>query len=165
MRYLARVLSGVPWALLLLVGITGADVAQACPIATDKNGNFSPSEHIRCLREEAEQGDMLSQHSLGLAYAVGDAIPQDYEEAAKWFRRAANQGHSTSQFNLAGMYKSGRGGVPKDIVLSLMWLTLSAAQGNKYAMLARDREERKMTPAQIAEAQKLAREWKPKRER
>jgi hypothetical protein len=147
------------------MAIAGADVAAACPVATDKDGNFSPAEHVRCLREEAERGDMLSQHSLGLAYLVGDATPQDYEEAAKWFRRAANQGHPTSQFHLSAMYKSGRGGVPKDIVLSLMWLTLSAAQGNEYAMLARDRVEQEMTPAQIAEAQKLAREWKPKPER
>jgi hypothetical protein len=87
MRYLARALSRVspcaflPSALLILMPVAGADVAAAaCPLATDKNGNFSPAEHVRCLREEAERGDMLSQHQLGLAYLVGDATPQDYEE-------------------------------------------------------------------------------------
>jgi TPR repeat protein len=173
MRYLARMLSGVslyaslPSALLILMTVAGADVADLCLLAPDKNGNYSPAEsakYVRCLREKAEQGDMFSQHELGLLYSVGDLTPQDYEEAAKWFRRAADQGHATSQFHLGAMYKSGEG-VPKNIVLSQMWEILSAAQGNVYARLARDIAGQEMTPAQIAEAQKLAREWKPKPER
>ena len=68
------------------------------------------------------------------------------------------------QFMLGKLYASGRG-VPKNIVVSQMWLTLSAAQGNEHARRARDLLEERMTPAQIAEAQKLAREWKPKPER
>jgi TPR repeat protein len=68
------------------------------------------------------------------------------------------------QFLLAKLYASGRG-VPKNIVVSQMWLTLSAAQGNEHAMKARDLLEERMNSAQIAEAQKLVREWKPKPER
>jgi hypothetical protein len=49
----SRVLLSLLWALLLLVGITGAGVANACP------PDLSPAEHLRCLCDEAEHGDML----------------------------------------------------------------------------------------------------------
>jgi TPR repeat protein len=150
---MTRMLLGVPWALLLLVS-----VANACP--PDK----SPLEDIQCLHETAEQGDALSQYLLGSAYFDGDKTPRNYEEAAKWFRRAANQGDKQSQFELGLMYFLGKG-VPKNIVLSEMWFILYAVQGQGPAGQVRDRTEQEMTPAQIAEAQKLAREWKPKPER
>ena len=155
---LSRVLLSLLWALLLMVGTTGAGVANACP------PDLSPAEHIRCLCEEAEHGDMLSQYLLGSAYFVGIETPRDYEEAAKWYRRAADQGHPEAQFRLGSMYYLGQG-VPKSIVLSEMWFILSAVQGPDYARQVRDTTEQEMTPAQIAEAQKLAREWKPKPER
>ncbi len=59
------------------------------------------------------------------------------------------------------MYRKGEG-VPKDYVQAHMWYTLAAAQGDKDAGEFRDLLAEKMTPAQIAEAQRLAREWKPK---
>jgi TPR repeat protein len=148
---------------LALLSAAGASVAEACPLATDNKGNYSPTEHIRCLRQAAEQGDFLSQHLLGMAYFVGDETPQDYDEAAKWFHRSADQGDPTSQFMLSAMYVKGEG-VPKDIVQAYMWLILSAAQGIAQAREARDILAKKMTTAQIIEAQKLAREWKPKPE-
>jgi TPR repeat protein len=58
------------------------------------------------------------------------------------------------------MYAQGQG-VPQDYVPAHMWFDLAAAQGEKDATELRDSLAKKMTPAQIAEAQKLAREWKP----
>ena len=58
------------------------------------------------------------------------------------------------------MYAKGDG-VPQDSVRAHMWLDLSAAQGNQRAIKTLEVAERKMTPAEIAEAQKLARNWKP----
>ena len=52
--------------------------------------------------------------------------------------------------------------MPKDLVISYMWRNLAAAQGDDKSKAARDALEKDMTPAQIAEAQKLSREWKPK---
>jgi uncharacterized protein len=151
-------------ASLVLLAIAGAGVAEACPLATDSKGNYWPAENIRCLRQAAEQGDILSQHSLGMEYFVGDETSQDYGEAAKWFLRSADQGNPASQFMLSAMYVKGEG-VPKDIVQAYMWLILSSAQGIAQARDARDVLAEKMTTAQIIEAQKLAREWKPKAER
>ena len=62
-------------------------------------------------------------------YAKGQGVPQDYSEAVKWYRLAADQGDATAQFNLGGMYAQGEG-VPQDYVLAHMWFNLSAAQGD-----------------------------------
>jgi TPR repeat protein len=94
-------------------------------------------------------------------YRTGQAVPQDYATAARWYRKAAEQGDSLAQLSLGGMYFYGDG-VPQDYVLAHMWFNLGAAGGEKKAAELRDMLAKQMTPAQIAEAQKLAREWKPK---
>jgi uncharacterized protein len=53
-------------------------------------------------------------------------------------------------------------GVPQDYVIAHMWFNLAASGGHKNAVQGRDMVAAKMAPAQLAEAQKLAREWKPK---
>ena len=58
------------------------------------------------------------------------------------------------------MYAEGRG-VAQDYVQAHMWFYLAAAQGDAKALKNRDSIAAKMTSAQIAEAQRLAREWKP----
>ena len=73
---------------------------------------------------------------------------------------AADQGNADAQFSLGFMHSRG-GGVPKDLVTAYMWINLAAAQGSESEKRARDALEKQMTPAQIAEAQKLSREWKP----
>src|ERR1039458_1544534 len=115
---------------------------------------------LRLWRSLADQGDASAQSNLGLMYSEGRGAPQDYTEAMKWYRRAADQGLPSAQFNLGKMYRKGNG-VPQDYVLAHMWLNLSTAQGYQDAITNRDIVARHMTPAQIAEAQKLAREWKP----
>jgi hypothetical protein len=94
-------------------------------------------------------------------YAQGRGVPQDYAEAVQWYRKAAEQGLAEAQNNLAGMYFGGRG-VPQDYVAAHLWFNLSAAQGNEIAVKNRDIIAALMNAAQISEAQKLAREWKPK---
>jgi uncharacterized protein len=81
-----------------------------------------------------------------------------------WYRRAADQGLKGAQWLLGIMYQTGYG-VQQDYVQAHMWYNLSAAQGWGPAAEARTMLERAMTPAQVAEAQKLAHEWKPKPER
>ncbi len=85
----------------------------------------------------------------------------DYATALKEFRVLAEQGYAGAQNNLGLMYEYGEG-VPQDDVQARMWLNLAAAQGNELARKARDIVAKKMTPAQLAEAQRLARKWKPK---
>ena len=119
-------------------------------------------EAARWFRAAAEQGDANAQHFLGLSYNRGEGVPQDFSEAVRWFRAAAEQGHPSAQFALGLQYWTGEV-VPKDYIQAHMWLNLSASNtGYESAAKTRDITARQMTAEQIAEAQRLAREWKPK---
>ena len=118
------------------------------------------AEAAKLYRLAADQNNAKAQFNLGLMYTLGHGIPKDYAKAMKLYRLAADQGLTDAQYNLGIMYKDGDG-VPKDYVSAYMWFNLSSAKGDPAATKLRDAVAEKMTPAQIAEAQKLAREWKP----
>ncbi len=84
-----------------------------------------------------------------------------YETALKAFRLLAEQGHTEAQMNLGIMYSQGQG-VPKDDVQAYGWYTLAGGHGNDLAEEFKDHLEKSMTLDQLAEAQRLAREWTPK---
>ena len=85
-------------------------------------------------------------------------MEKDNAEAVRWFRLAAEQGDTGGQSGLAHAYLKGSG-VPKDNVYAYMWFHIAAAQGDKTSEIRRDTVALKMTPDQIAEAQRMAREW------
>ena len=85
-------------------------------------------------------------------------MPQDYAEAVRWYRKAAERGHAQAQFNLGGAYGLGQG-VPQDVVYAHKWLNLAGSQGHEQAQELRRMSEDTMTREQVAEAQRLAREW------
>jgi uncharacterized protein len=118
------------------------------------------AEAMKWFRKAADQGHPRAQLNLGFIYANGQGVPQDYAEAMKWYRLAADQGNAIAQYNLGLMYEKGEG-VPQDFVRALMWFNLSAAQGDQDAAKSQNIVAPRMTPAQIAEAQKLARQWRP----
>ncbi len=86
-------------------------------------------------------------------------ITQDYAAAIRWYRKAADQGNADAQYHLGVMYDKGRG-VTQDYIQAHMWYSLATARDDTHAK-DRDLLAEKMTLAQIAEAQRLAREWKP----
>ncbi len=164
-------------AVALLIGL-------AAPSRADYQAGlaaYSRDDYATALREFkplAEQGHAKAQAALGLMYAEGQGVALDYAEAVKWLRKAAEQGQATTlegrraialaQFALGGMYAGGAG-VPQDYVLAHMWIILAAsrfAPGSERDAAAEIRNilAAEMTPAQIAEAQRLAREWKAKEE-
>ncbi len=88
-----------------------------------------------------------------------DAYDQgDYATALKEMRPLADQGYAKAQVNLGILYGKGQG-VLQDHVQAHMWASLAAAQNQETATLLRDGLAEQMTPEQIAEAQRLAREW------
>jgi TPR repeat protein len=143
--------------VLAAVGPVAAGEFEDAGAAFDR-GDYATA--VRLFRPLADQGDAAAQQRLGLIYEGGLGVPEDYAVAAMWFRRAADQGLKTAQWDLGLMYETGSG-VQQTYVQAHMWYNLSAAQGWGVAADARNKLERAMTPAQIAEAQKLAREWKP----
>ena len=93
---------------------------------------------------------------------------QDYTEAAKWYRLAAEQGDPQAQYNLGLAYAKGEG-LTEDNVSAHMWLNLAAARfpasdtvNRGVAVASREAVAGRMSPEEIADAQKRAREWTPK---
>ncbi len=117
-------------------------------------------EAVKWYRKAADQGYANAQSNLGNMYADGRGVPKDEAEAVKWYRKAADQGVANAQLNLGFMYDKGNG-VVKDEVEGYKWYLLAGAQGNETAKKNIPLIERAMTPAQRAEGQRLAREWKP----
>jgi uncharacterized protein len=115
-------------------------------------------------RKPAQQVWSEAQAKLGPMYQAGYGIPKDYQEEVRRLRKAAERGNAHAQYSLGLMSAEGLG-VPQDYVQADMWLTLAASRATgddqkKYSE-ARDSVARKMTPQQIAEAQRLVQEWKP----
>ena len=162
--FVARSLAGVVLVMMLTGGAVAGPLEDAW--AAYERGDYATA--LQLWRPRAEQGVALAQNNLGLMYYNGQGVTQDFGEAAKWYRLAAEQGNATSQSNLASMYFSGEG-APQDYVQAYMWVTLaasrfppSAKQDREQAARNRDMVASKMTPSQIAEAQKLAEAWRPK---
>ena len=147
-------------AIILVLSLSVPVVAGPFEDAGAAYERFDYATAQRLYRAMADQGNGNAQFSLGVMYEKGQGVTLNLNEAAKWYRLAADQGHPTAQFNLGAMYDNGRG-VPRDETLAHMWFSLSVAQGNHEAATSRDIVARRLTPSQVAQAQKLAREWKP----
>ncbi|CAK0767743.1 Sel1 repeat family protein [Gammaproteobacteria bacterium] len=150
-------------AFVLLMGFSRLGIAGPFEqgVVAFQQGNYMTA--FRFWNHLAKQGDALSQYNLGVMFYEGYGVPQDYADAAKWFRKAAAQGNSDAQRNLGVMYYEGNG-VPKDNVRAHMWFNLSAINGNNNGAKDRNVVAKRMTFTQIAEAQRLAREWTPTQE-
>ena len=143
--------------------------AQAA-IEARKARNFTVTkdyaEALQWFRKAAEQGHDGAQFRLGIMYSGGRGVTRDDTEAVQWYRKAAEQGDAYAQYALGMIYGQGRG-VPQDYAQAHMWFNLAASrfppgEHRDDAVKLRDKTAEVMTPAQISEAQKLAREWRPK---
>ena len=138
------------------------------------DGHGVPQDYNKAMRwygKAADKGNAEAQCNLGSMYVKGHGVPQDYNKASMWYEMAASKGNAKAQFNMGEFYASGKG-VPQDYVLAYMWFTLAAshypaaeiADRNDVAIKINE-IALKMVPEEIAEAQRMAREWKPKKER
>jgi TPR repeat protein len=123
------------------------------------------AEALRLWGQLADQGDARAQFSVGKMYYIGQGVRRDYAQADAWFQKAADQGFAYAQFNLGVAYEDGGLGVPQDYALAHMWFNLASSPATntdlrQMAVQNRDQMAAKMTPTQIDEAQRMAREWK-----
>jgi uncharacterized protein len=88
-------------------------------------------------------------------------VAEDLKEAVKWYHLAADQGDTDAQYELGKIYDE-RLSAKRDAVQALKWLNLAASSRYLPAIADRDALAAKLTPAQVAEAERLAQEWKPK---
>ncbi len=151
---LRRVAIGLVLALLLTLPVTAQDHQKG--VAAYKRGDYATA--LKEWRPLAVKGDARAQYKLGNMYKNGEGVSEDDAKAVKWYRKAAEQGHAMAQYRLGLRYSMGEG-VPKNNVRAYMWWSLAAMNGIENGALFRDSVAKRMTPAQIGEAQKLAREW------
>jgi uncharacterized protein len=109
----------------------------------------------------AIQGHTEAQVNLGILLMYARGGQQDYKMAVYYLRLASNKGNDLAQRRLGELYERGEG-VQQDYVKAHMWYSLGSAHGVEAGARLRDALAKKMDPEQITEAQKLAREWKPK---
>ncbi len=183
-----RALRGVV-VLVLALALSAPVLAADFQVGMDAYNRDDYATALNEWRPLAIRGHAEAQALLGRMYVLGRGVSQDYDEAAKWYRLAAEQGHTGAQLWLGNMYRSGHG-ITQDYVQAHMWFNLAAAHfpadvpddlpdaeinrfwsrpslldltaQERMAIIARENVEQLMTPAQVTEAQRLAKEWKPK---
>ena len=89
---------------------------------------FSTTE-IELLRNAAENGEIAAQFQLGTAYYTGQGVPQDFQEAIKWYRKVAKKGFAAAQHNVGVAYSQGKG-VPQNHKEAALWYRKAAKQGD-----------------------------------
>ena len=121
------------------------------------------ADALRIWGQLADQGLAGAQFDLGFMYANGHGVPQNYEQALFWYREAADQGYAYAQDEVGSMYAKGQG-VSRNYEQAYMWFDLAASREGEATIPMKNRDDvaAKMTSAQIAEAQRMARERKPK---
>jgi len=117
------------------------------------------AEAVKWYRKAADQGLEKAQFNLGLKYDKGQGVARDRTKAIKWFREAADRGNPSAQFSLGLKFNSAQG-LPRDYVQAFMWMHAAASHAGeddrkRYDSI-RERVAAGMSPAQIAEAQRLA---------
>jgi TPR repeat protein len=123
--------------------------------AAYKAGDYQKA--FQLLEPLGEQGNVKAQYLLGVLYANGKGVPKNDSKAVYWFTKAAKQGDVKAQLLVGGMYFQGTG-VPEDYVLAYAWVNIAAAQGIADGKGLKENFVKIISPAQIAEGQKLSRE-------
>jgi len=113
----------------------------------------APSGTRNALRTAAASGNPAAQYEVGLRYARGGGVPQDYGQAAYWFELAGKQNLAIAQYRLATLFEKGRG-VAQDMEQARGWYERAAQAGNVKAMhnLAVIYAEGKGVPQDFAKA-------------
>ena len=106
---------------LLCVGTAGCK--------NDNKNKFDASVLFEETLSKAKDGDTDAMLLLGTMYATGEGVIQDYKEAFKWFRKAAELGYVKAMYRLGGMYANGRG-VIEDDKEAVKWYRKAAELGN-----------------------------------
>ena len=144
---------------LVIVLLFAASTAWAGDVE-DAVAAFDKKDYVTALKKHKSavlKDDAVAQNNLGAMYYYGLGVVQDYAEAVRWYKLAAAQGYALAQWLLGIKYDNGEG-VVQNYARAHMWFNLAAVSGNANAVRQRNFVASKMTPQQIVEAQKMARE-------
>jgi uncharacterized protein len=152
--------------IFLMLSTAFAPAARADAFAAGSRA-YAAHNYVRAAQiflPLAETRDARAQTYLGVMYLRGQGVPQNFAVAAYWLQLASAAGIPTAQYFFGLMYDKGQG-VAQDFVLAQAWLNLAVAHAeprlrDRWALI-RDAVASKMTEAQLAEARRLAYEWRP----
>jgi len=161
--------SGVPqdfeeaikwWAKSAELGFSESQFSLGSAYEDGTGVTLNYKEAIKWYRKAADQGHTWAQNNLGSMYRWGHGVPQDYKEAVKWYSKAAKAGFSGAQYNLGRMYLEGHG-VIENFLEAYKWILVSGVEDEERKAWLRSN----MSPGQIAEAQKQAKEYVGQKEK
>jgi TPR repeat protein len=160
---ITRVMFGVLLVASAAIGQARAESIQAAIAAYDRHDNATAA---RIFLQLAERGDAKAQLNIGLMYAKGDGVPQNFAESASWYQLASERGEPTAQYLLGLMFDK-RQGVPQDYVLAYKWLNLATAAATGRTredwVRIRDAVASKLSLVERTKGQQLAAEWQASR--
>ncbi len=143
-------------------GFVDAQIELGRAYANGRGVRPSAVEAVRWFRNAADQGSAAGKYELGRSYLEGEGVTKDTDEGLKWLRPAAEQGYALAQYRLGQCYEQGEG-VTKDLVEAYKWFNLAAAHDEDNAAdirLSLAKVATVLTEEQVAEAQRLTREFK-----
>ncbi|MCI0400399.1 MAG: sel1 repeat family protein [Gammaproteobacteria bacterium] len=111
---------------------------------------------MQALAEGSEHE--YAEYYLAVMYANGQGVEQNFEEAAKWYRKAAEHGIPQAQYRLANLYVDGKG-VPQDFEMAYAWYSTAAHQGHSGAAESVPAAEAMLSPDELKAAKKLSAEY------
>ena len=108
----------------------------------------------------ARSGNADAEELIGVMYAMGLGVRQDYQRAFDWYLRSSMKGHPGAQSGVGWYYEIGRGIPAPDLVRAYTWYVLSAIGGDPDAAISQDEVIKKMTPEEIEKAHLLINDYK-----
>ena len=121
-------------------------------------GRFA--EAREALWPAARSGNADAEELIGVMYALGLGVEQDYERAFEWYLRSSMKGHPGAQSGVGWYYEVGLGMPAPDLVRAYMWYTLSAIGGDPDAAISMEEVVKKMTQDEIDRAHVLVSDYK-----
>lgn len=138
--------------LLAWLGSTPAQASFENGLAAYNRAEYQQA--FRAWQPAAKAGDPNAQYALGSLYARGQGVARDQQLATRWYHAAATNGQLDAQYRMAIRYQTGAG-LEKDAGRALTWYRIAAKSGHPKAKAAAKRLSKRMTPAELAAAQKL----------
>ena len=109
----------------------------------------------------ARSGNAEAEELIGVMYALGLGVEQDYERAFEWYLRSAMKGHPGAQSGVGWYYEVGLGMPEIDLVRAYLWYALSTVGGDPDAAISIEEVIKKMTAEEVARAQVLLDDYLP----
>ena len=156
MRLILEVSISVAVACIFLVAAPAA--AESANAADCVKKESTLAERFIACHAAAKRGTAAAVYYVGAMYEEGQGVPQDHDQASRWYRRAADKGDVRAQVKLGFMYALGKG-VPQNYTEAHRLMNVAAAGGHQDAAKVRDLLAKLMKPDEIREAQHRALGW------